>query len=142
MDIAHQHLIPPRSVSRLTSVWRGESGRVQSRIHQELHAAGLLHLHPNDTGSRDLAPADVGGLLYLERVLREGLRLHPAAAGGSVRITTRAMQMGPYLVPKGSGVWAPPSALHRSVFNYIDPDRFWPERWEHECRPEDEVRGF
>jgi cytochrome P450 len=33
-------------------------------------------------------------------------------------------------IPKGTIIWMPPCAIHATQFNYVDPDRFWPERWD------------
>ena len=45
------------------------------------------------------------------------------------RITDRDMIVGGYRVPKDTPVQLPPYPLHLSSANFVQPHKFWPERW-------------
>lgn len=66
----------------------------------------------------------------LNMVVKEVLRLHPTAALGSVRLTSKNIMAGEYTIPKGSFVNVPYFVVHRNeeVFGK-DADCFNPRRW-------------
>jgi cytochrome P450 len=75
------------------------------------------------------ANADAAPLLsLLERVLKESMRLLPASAY-SQRINVEAVQLGPYRLPRGTGIVFTPLVTHRLPHIYADPNRFLPDRW-------------
>ncbi len=39
------------------------------------------------------------------------------------------MIVGGYRVPKDTPVQLPPYSMHLSSANFVQPDKFWPERW-------------
>ena len=45
------------------------------------------------------------------------------------RITDRDMIIGGYRIPKDTPVQLPPYPMHLSSANFVQPDKFWPERW-------------
>jgi hypothetical protein len=57
------------------------------------------------------------------------MRLYPAVSSGTIRITHKPMQLGPYSLPAGQPVMIPFFAIHRSPRLWEDPDDFKPERW-------------
>jgi len=57
---------------------------VQARIKDELRSAGLLKEGPNSE-VKEIELDDLTSLTYLNAVINEGMRLHPAAALGSIR---------------------------------------------------------
>lgn len=75
--------------------------------------------------------ADVPRLSYTRMVFAETMRLYPPAWGLD-RKPVRHVQIGDYLIPKGSLVVVSPYLVHRDPRWYPDPERFDPERW----RPE------
>jgi hypothetical protein len=57
------------------------------------------------------------------------MRLYPVVSSGTIRITHKPMQLGPYSLPAGQPVLIPFFAIHRSPRLWEDPDAFKPERW-------------
>ncbi|KAF6257533.1 cytochrome P450 [Scenedesmus sp. NREL 46B-D3] len=71
------------------------------------------------------------GLPFLDAVINEAMRLYPAGASASPRLTERPTKVGPYLVPAGVTVF--PSLF--VVNNYSgswgsDAREFKPQRWQ------------
>lgn len=99
--------------------------RVMSKLSQELndaHQAGQISNPVSWKQSQELP--------YLDAVIKEALRLHPAVGLLLERIVPDGLQLpnGPYL-PPGTIVGANPWIIHRhSVFGE-DVDSFVPERW-------------
>jgi cytochrome P450 len=67
----------------------------------------------------------------LKNVIREGLRLHPAAALGSLRETARDIPVpdSKLNVPAKSWCFVPYFVVQRNGDVYEDPDSFIPDRW-------------
>ncbi len=79
-------------------------------------------------------------LPYLERVVKETLRLYPPAPAG-LRQADRELEYGGYRLKKGSLVAFSPHLTHRLV-PYRDPLRFNPERWNAESEEVDKPPPF
>jgi cytochrome P450 len=80
-------------------------------------------------GRRAAAAAREGDRPYLDRVLKEVLRLYPPAwiVG---RETLRDVTLGgESFVPAGTTVFLVPLILHRRAEYFPDPERFDPDRW-------------
>jgi cytochrome P450 len=88
----------------------------------------LLAQHPA-AGERACAAARAGETAYLERVLKEALRLYPPAwiIGREARADVTLID-GSYIA-RGTTVFAAPLLLHRRADYFSEPDRFDPERW-------------
>ena len=69
--------------------------------------------------------------LAVKNAIKETLRLHPAAACGSMRKIQRAMSIegSPYVIPSGSRVISNFYSIHRNPDVYTKPDDFSPDRW-------------
>ncbi|KPI03776.1 Unspecific monooxygenase [Actinobacteria bacterium OV450] len=79
-------------------------------------------------GDRTPEAADLDRLPYLTQVLKEAMRLYPAApviGRGSVAAT----EVGGHGVPAGSDVILAPWVTHRHPRYWPDPDRFDPDRF-------------
>ncbi|PSQ47873.1 hypothetical protein BRD15_06395 [Halobacteriales archaeon SW_6_65_15] len=72
--------------------------------------------------------ADVGDLPYLERVVKESMRLYPPVPG-IVREPVEDDEIGGYHVPAGVTVGMSQHVVHRDPRWYDDPMAFRPERW-------------
>lgn len=79
-------------------------------------------------GDRTPGAADLERLPYLTQVLKEAMRLYPAAPviGRKAVATTR---IGEHTVPAGADVILAPWVTHRHPAYWPDPDRFDPERF-------------
>ncbi|MDX3536980.1 cytochrome P450 [Streptomyces sp. MB09-01] len=72
--------------------------------------------------------ADMDRLPYLTRVLKEAMRLYPAAPVIG-RKAVAATRIGEHTVPAGADVILAPWVTHRHPEHWPDPDRFDPERF-------------
>ena len=67
----------------------------------------------------------------LRKIVKEGMRLHPVVAGGSVRTIGKDMTTNEgYFLPKGTIAFIPYILLHRNTDIYEDADSFVPSRWD------------
>jgi cytochrome P450 len=92
---------------------------VERKLHGELEEV---------VGDRLPTPADLDRLPYMERVLKESLRLYPPAW----LIGRRAVvdvELGGYLIPAGSIVILSPWVTQRDARFFAEPLRFNPDRW-------------
>jgi cytochrome P450 len=67
-------------------------------------------------------------LSLLDRVIKESMRILPASAY-SQRMTTEAVQLGPFQLSRGTGIVFTPLIVHHLAELYPEPERFLPERW-------------
>ncbi len=79
-------------------------------------------------GGRAPTAADLPNLPYTEMVVREVLRLYPPAPGVA-REPIEDVDIGGYVIPKGSLVMVNTYALQRDPRFFEDPERFDPERF-------------
>lgn len=73
--------------------------------------------------------ADVARLPYLGQVVKETLRLYSPAPGVFMRQAAEDVQIGPWLLPKGSLVTLLSSLVQRDPRWFPDPDKFDPDRF-------------
>src|SRR6202050_567188 len=96
-----------------------QNPRVEQKLHTELDS--VLH---------GAAPTldQIRQLPYLDTVLREALRLYPAAYIIQ-RTCNQAVSLGGYFFPRGSTFLMSQWVLHRDPRYFDNPDEFRPERW-------------
>lgn len=73
--------------------------------------------------------ADLANLPFLGQVIKETLRMYSPASGVFMRYAVADVQIGQWLVPKGSLVSILSSVPHRDRRWFTDPDRFDPQRF-------------
>jgi len=73
--------------------------------------------------------ADVARLPYLGQVVKETLRLYSPAPGVFMRQAAEDVQIGPWLLPKGSLVTLLSSLVQRDPRWFPNPDKFDPDRF-------------
>lgn len=95
--------------------------------HPEIEARMAQHLDLQLYG-RPVRFEDLPRLPYVEQVVKESMRLFPAA-WYCTRKAARDVEIGGYLVPAGTTVVMNMWGLHRDARFYPDPDSFRPERW-------------
>jgi cytochrome P450 len=101
---------------------------VMRELWQELNAS------PEREDAKSLGSLPKGEeLSVLDRVIKESMRLLPASAY-SQRINTVAVQLGPLLLPRGTGIVFTPLVTHHLAEIYSQPEKFLPDRW-HTLRP-------
>lgn len=99
----------------------------------------LLAQHPveGDQLSRELSErlptaaltlADVESLPCLDRTLKESLRILPGSAYVQ-RVAVRPVELGPFSLNRGTVVVFSQFMTHHMRELYVDPERFWPDRW-------------
>jgi cytochrome P450 len=67
-------------------------------------------------------------LSLLDRVIKESMRLLPASAY-SQRINNVAVRLGPFDLPRGTGIVFTPLVTHHLAEIYSEPEKFQPDRW-------------
>jgi len=96
--------------------------KVTERLHEELDRV---------LGGRPLAPEDLKQLPYALQVVKEVLRLYPAAPF-YVRDAVAGDKIGGFDVPAGAAVMLSPYYTHRHPQFWDDPEVFDPDRWTRE----------
>jgi len=116
---------------------------LQSSLRGELLSLSAPILYPvrapdnDDSTAREALPSPraIGGLLLLDAILLETLRLHAPVAGSQLRVTPSSNPQSPTSVygypniPPGIRVSAQAYSLHRNPEVFPDPEKWKPERW-------------
>lgn len=79
-------------------------------------------------GNRTPTLADLSSLRYNLQIIKESMRLYPAAYTIG-RYATDNITVGPYTLPKGTAVGMNTYVLHRRAEYFPEPERFNPDRW-------------
>ncbi|KAF4527239.1 hypothetical protein B566_EDAN016112 [Ephemera danica] len=94
---------------------------VQSRVVEELE--GIF-----GDSDRDPTMADLREMHYLERCIKEALRLFPSVPV-IARTLTEDQPMGKHVLPAGADVLILPYVLHRNPDQFPDPEKFNPDNF-------------
>jgi cytochrome P450 len=92
---------------------------VEAKLHEELDTV---------LGGRAPTFADLPRLKYTDWVIKEAMRLYPAAHGIG-RQAVADVEIGGYTIPKHAIVFIYPYIVHRDARWFSEPDAFRPERW-------------
>ncbi|KAL4957948.1 cytochrome P450 monooxygenase [Aspergillus filifer] len=83
----------------------------------------------------ELSHKKLGEIGFLEGIINEALRLHPAVPGGTQRVTPpEGMQIGDVYIPGDVIVQSPLHTVFRDSRNFERPLEFLPTRWTTEPR--------
>ncbi|GAU66256.1 putative cytochrome P450 [Streptomyces sp. NBRC 110611] len=91
----------------------------QAAVHEEIDRV---------LGDRTPTAADLDRLPYLTQVLKEAMRLYPAAPIVSRRAVDTT-EIGGFRIPAGADVVVAPWVTHRNPALWADPERFDPRRF-------------
>ncbi len=81
-------------------------------------------------GSRRLPTvSDLPNLKYTDWVVKEAMRIYPPAWILNGRVPQEDIEIGGYPIPKGTGIFISPYAMHHDPRYFDQPDVFLPERW-------------
>ncbi|KAM7518283.1 hypothetical protein LguiB_017245 [Lonicera macranthoides] len=78
---------------------------------------------------RKVNKSDINNLVYLQAIVKETLRLYPAAQLGGPREFAEDCDIGGYRIPKGTRLILNLWKLHRDPHVWLDPMEFRPERF-------------
>lgn len=92
---------------------------IAAKLHAELDAV---------LGGRVPTFEDLPKLRYTEQVIKESMRLYPAA-WGFTREATEDVEIGGFTLKKGEGVMVNTYGMHHDARYFPDPERFDPERF-------------
>lgn len=98
------------------------------------HPDMLARLREEVMGLERLEYGALARLPYLERVVKETLRLYPPAPA-ALRVATRDLEFAGLHIPAGQRVALSVYATHRQSASYPEPLSFDPERWLHAPPP-------
>jgi cytochrome P450 family 78 subfamily A len=102
-------------------------------LHPDIQAKAQAELDAVIGRDRAVSDADVARLPYLQRVVKETLRVHPPGPLLSwARLAVDDAHVGGHLVPAGTTAMVNMWAIARDPSIWPEPDAFRPERFEDE----------
>jgi cytochrome P450 len=117
-------LLAGHETTALTLSWTwyllGQHPVIDAQLAEEVHAV---------LGERSPTVDDLPRLRFTGQVVSEALRLYPPAYAIG-REALADCEIGGYLVPAGTTVYASPWVMHRDPRWFDDPQAFRPERWD------------
>jgi cytochrome P450 len=93
---------------------------IEAKLHEELDRV---------LAGRAPTLADLQALPYALMIIKETMRLYPPAWILNGRTAVEDVEIGGYLIPKGSRVFISPYVMHRLPQYFPNPEQFDPERW-------------
>ncbi|MFF1379289.1 cytochrome P450 [Streptomyces sp. NPDC058308] len=100
---------------------------IEKRLHAEVDSVLA--------GSPPACLDDLNRLPFLNRVMRETLRLYPPVWMVTREVTAETT-LAAHVIPAGSAIMLSPYLLHRQSDVYPDPERFDPGRWDSAHSPQ------
>ncbi|MED6122923.1 hypothetical protein PIB30_044444 [Stylosanthes scabra] len=107
-----------------------EHPHVEKKLLEEIDGFGPKDKTPTPEDLKDSFP-------YLEQVINESMRYF-ATSPLIARETANDVELGGYLLPKGTWVWLAVGALSKDPKNFPEPEKFKPERFNPNS---DEMKG-
>jgi cytochrome P450 len=110
---------------------------VEKKLHDEIDS--VLGDNNNNNRNDHVAanriptPDDIPRLQYVEKVLRESMRLYPPVWTIG-RYVENNYNVGEYTIPAGSSILMSQYVMHHDPRYYEEPERFNPDRWTSEFK--------
>ncbi|GJQ72801.1 hypothetical protein Trydic_g1451 [Trypoxylus dichotomus] len=123
--LVHTFLFAGSETTGITSSWTifllGNNPGIQEKAYQEV--VRVLKDKPIPT-----TLAELNELEYLERIIKESLRLYPALPFVT-RLLTEEVQIDGYKIPAGTQAVLHIAQVHRDPEQFSDPNKFDPDRF-------------
>lgn len=100
--------------------------------HPEILNKAREEIDTNIGLDRLVEESDISNLPYLQNIINETFRLHPAFALLAPHFSSKDCTIGGYNVPQGTILLVNAWAIHRDSKLWNDPTQFKPERFEKE----------
>lgn len=104
--------------------------------HPEVLKKARDEIGTNIGKDRLVEESDISKLPYLQHIISETFRLHPAFPLLSPHFSSKDCTIGGYNVPQGTILLVNAWAIHRDPQLWSDPEQFKPERFEKEGEAE------
>ncbi|KAG7571865.1 Cytochrome P450 [Arabidopsis suecica] len=115
-----------------TIAWTLEWAMLNLLNHPEVLKKARTEIDTKIGFDRLIDEADTKNLPYLQWIVLETLRLHPAAPTNVPHMTSEDCMLAGYDVPRGSMLLVNIWAMHRDPSIWEDPEMFKPERFKNE----------